>query len=73
MKITEQEAVEVKNLMKIIRRASFENFQGLEALALSRAYSWLDSLVRPQPNPIALEPIVPSNVTELPKAKSRKK
>lgn len=58
MKIDEKEKVEVQNLLKIIRRSNFKDMQGLEALALARAYAWLDSLLVEEPKPLpAMLPI----------------
>ncbi len=38
-----QDKIEIENLLKIIRRAKFDDFTGLEAMALTRAYHWLQS------------------------------
>lgn len=36
------EKLEFENLVKIMRRAKFDNFSGLEALAFARAYAFLN-------------------------------
>jgi len=46
MNLKDNEKVEVQNLLKLIRRAKFDDFQGLEALALSRAYTWLENVLK---------------------------
>lgn len=59
MMLNNKEKVEVQNLLKVIRRASFKEMEGLEALALARAYHWLESLL--------VEPkIIPQVVQSLP-------
>lgn len=70
MMLNEKEKLEVQNLLKLIRRAEFKEFQGVEALALARAYHWLESLVAPPkpvvaPAPVAPKPVVASIVTPL--------
>lgn len=59
MKLNDKEKLEVTNLLKLIRRSEFKEFQGLEALALARAYHWLESLlvVPPTPSPESLKSI----------------
>lgn len=40
--------------MKMIRRAEFERFSGLEALALARAYQWLEAKTKPEEPPMTV-------------------
>lgn len=42
----EQEKLHIKNLMAFVRRGYFKDLQGVEALALSRAYIWLDAKLK---------------------------
>jgi hypothetical protein len=62
MKVNDKEKVEVQNLLKLIRRCEFKEFTGLEALALSRAYAWLECLLqeeKPVPEPVKeIAPII---------------
>lgn len=79
MKLNDKEKIEVQNLLKVIRRASFKEMEGLEALALARAYHWLESLlvepkIIPQTIPAVIEEkntIIEAPVVEKPK-KSKK-
>jgi len=58
MMLNDKEKLEIQNLLKLIRRAKYDDFQGLEALALARAYHWLESLVAP-PAPLPPVPKAP--------------
>lgn len=72
MKISEAEKLEVQNLLKMIRRASFDKFQGMEALALARAYSWLESLlVVAPPMPMPEPDQAKMEITEAPKVEKK--
>lgn len=46
MRLEQNEKLEVQNLIKMLKRAKFDDFQGLEALALARAHEWLQSLLK---------------------------
>lgn len=46
MQVTDKEKLEVENLLKLIKRAYFKEFLGVEALALARAHVWLESLIK---------------------------
>lgn len=63
MELQANEKVEVENLLKLIRRAKFDDFAGLEALALARAYSWLNTLLNPKPN------VTPITTPQMPEKK----
>lgn len=58
MKFTESDKIEIENLIKLINRSSFDKMMGKEALALARAYQWLENLLKecnkPEPQPIML-------------------
>lgn len=54
--LNDKEKLEVNNLLKLIRRSTFKEFEGVEALALARAYHWLESLLK-EPTPLPQEPL----------------
>jgi len=52
MKLDNKEKLEVQNLLKLIRRSKFSEMEGLEALALARAYHWLEFILKESIEPI---------------------
>lgn len=58
MQLKEREKVIIENLLKIFKRAKFDDFQGAEALAFAEAWHWLHGLAKPQ------EPIPPVPTSE---------
>lgn len=73
MNINDKEKLEVQNLIKLIKRAKFDDFQGIEALALARAYHWLNSLLIIVPPAAApLIPIEDKKIEIIPEEKIEK-
>lgn len=46
LRIDEKEKLEIKNLLIALKRGKWEDMGGLEALAFSRAFYWLESLLK---------------------------
>lgn len=72
MKLKDIEKIDLQNLMKLIRRAKFDDFTGLEALALTRAYNFIDNLIKisdlpPPPPPQPTVAPMPQVIDETPK------
>lgn len=52
MNVDKQAKIDIENVLKLLRRAKFDDLQGIEALAMARAYAWLESLLIEKPAPV---------------------
>ena len=77
-KYTQADKVAAQNLVKLLRRAKFDEVAGMEVLAFGQCYDWLGSILRRiekdlNPDPIAQASPEAAASEEQPKKKSKKR
>ena len=68
-----EDKIHIQNLLKALKKAKFDDFLGIEALALAKSYEWLNSLTKLIDEQESLKTIKPVEMPQVEIKEEKKK